>query len=65
MTESNRPAARWQSARAGDFISGEMVPHTTAAPHLQRHRRNRPPRLMAWRVDRWLSVEAVEVRHGR
>ena len=56
MMESNRPGARWQSARAGDNVLGGKSPHTIATVGPQSHRRNPPPRLMTWRVDRWLTV---------
>jgi hypothetical protein len=64
MTKTNRPGAL-QSARAGEAISGEMLPNITTKPNSQRHRAKIPPsRLLGYRVDGHLSVFPIwtEVR---
>ncbi len=61
MADSNRPGAH-NSDRAGEIVFGETLLHSTTLPHLQRHHQ-RPCRLVGYQVTRWLSVEAVEVRH--
>ena len=66
MTKTNQPGAL-ASARAGETISGEMLPNITAKPNSQRHRVKAPPsRLLGYRVDGRLSVFPIwtEVRHG-
>lgn len=61
MAASKRPGAL-NSDRAGDCVLGGTLPHTMRYHHLQH---TRPPfRIVGWRVSRWLSVEAVEVKHG-
>jgi hypothetical protein len=60
MHKTNQPGAL-ASDRAGEFVLGGTVPHTTAIPNQQRHR-FAPPRVVSWRVNRWLGVERVEVR---
>lgn len=61
MTSMKRPGAL-ASHRAGNGVLAGTLFHTTTAATPQRHRRNPPPRLIGWRVSRWLTVEAVEVR---
>jgi hypothetical protein len=62
MGNTKRPAAS-ESGRGGEIISGEMLPNTTVTPNAQRHRAT-PHRVVSWRVNRWLTVEVIEVRHG-
>ncbi len=44
------------SDRAGELILGGMSLHTAKQDAIQL------PRIVSWRVTRWLAVEAVEVR---
>jgi len=61
MTARKRPGAH-DSDRAGDFVLGGTLPHTTGTPNPQR--RPEPPcRIVGWTVTRTLNVEAVEVTH--
>jgi hypothetical protein len=62
MAKANRPGAL-QSARAGEIVLVGTSPHTTARIDLQCNPLA-PVRVIAWRVDRWLGVSSVEVRHG-
>ena len=62
MTKKKRPA-RFAERRAGKIVPGGTVPFTTAFPALQSNP-IAPLRIVEWRVDRWLNVSRVEVRHG-
>ena len=66
MTKMKRPGAL-ESARAGETISGEMLPNITTKPNSQRHRvKTTPSRLLGYRIDGRLSVFPIwtEVRNG-
>ena len=63
MTKMKRPAAL-QSGRAGEIVLLGTTPLTTAPLNLQCNPIV-PVRIVAWRVDRWLGVSCVEVRHDR
>ena len=58
MHHTKQPGARFPSDRAGDFVLGGTLPHTT--PHHEPLRRY----VEAWRVNRWLGVDRVEVRRA-
>lgn len=62
MGNAKRPAAS-ASGRGEEIISGEMLPNTTVTPHAQRHRAT-PLLVVSWRINRWLTVEVIEARHG-
>jgi hypothetical protein len=62
MAAQKRPGAH-HSDRAGVNVLEGTPPHTTRTPEPQR-RADPPCRIVGWRINRWLSVENVEVGHG-
>ena len=64
MHETTQPGAHVQvSDRAGNFVLGGTISHTTSE-HGSQSSRTPPVRVVGWRVSRWLSVEQVEVQLG-
>ena len=61
MHKTNQPGAL-ASDRAGEFVLGGTVPLITSPPNQQRYR-HPLTRIVSWRVNRWLGVDAVEVLH--
>jgi hypothetical protein len=62
MTTEKRPGAL-TSARAEEIVLRGTLPFIIAAPNWQSHH-TVAPRIIGWRVTRWLNVEAVEAQHG-
>jgi len=60
-------AKKWpgrHQRRAGKVVLAGTLPDTTATAEPQR-RADPPCRIVGWRINRWLSIESVEVRRGR